>query len=273
MRNPAFSACGVGLVLLAGCSRNAPPPAVNSEMARSYETASKALTPNQQNTDEAVKTLAGARSKDPDNAMTAYLFAAALAKRKDWEGVSREIKAGNQAPHSVYYVDDSPFRVMRGLSTIRDLTRAVAAAAPALGVDKGADLLREVRAMGKKIAGTEPAGVVPVTGGGVVRQVADKALVSLYEKAGRASDADLARRLLSADKAWLDQVLAGAKAIEAKTDPSTLIRKHFTQEEWREYDNSRKVTPPVKAKLDAIKAEIDAIERPFAQKHLKSMPD
>jgi hypothetical protein len=261
------------LLVLTGCGRNAPPPAVNPDMARSYKAASEALRTSQGNTDDAVQALSKAKAQDQDNAMTAYLFAAALAKRKDWQGVSREIKAGNQAPHCVYYVDDTPFRVMPGMGSIRELARAAAAAAPSLGTDKGAELLTDMRVMAKKVAGAEPVGVVPVIVGGVVREISDKALVSLYTKEGRNADADRARTRQEADKAWLDGARADARAIEDKTDLSTLIRKHFTEEEWKEYDNGKHVTPAIKVRLDGIRDEVDSIERPLAQKLLKSMPD
>lgn len=256
-----------------GRAQNAPSP-VNPLMARALQAVcAHDLDPNRGNPARALQHLDLMRKKDPGNGFIAYLMAAAYAQKRDWAGAEREVAAGNRAAYHIQYVDRGPNRLYSGFARLRQLVRDCAAAAPSLGPDRGGQLLKETRVMAKRAAATEPRGLIPVLVGAALRGITDRALVQLYTGARRDKDAAIARRFEEVDRRWAEQLRNDARALVNKTDMEARARKHFTPKEWADLKAGRKVSPATLQKLAAITAEIDAVERPAADKALRSMPD
>lgn len=262
-----------GLLAVPGCGQK-PIAAVNPEAAKTYATVSfQYLNATSADPDAAIRAIQEQQKKIPGNAMDSYLLALAYEMKHDWESAANALKEGNRASSCVHYVEGGPMSVVPGYARLRQFVRDCAAAAPGLGVEKGAALLQDARRMAKKVAGAEPRGLIPVLVGAALRAIADRALVSLYEKAGRAEDTKKAQALQAADKQWSDRIRAEFKETMDKTDLETLIRKHFTEAEWAATKQGTVVTPETKAKFDAMQKEMDTFERPLAEKALKDMPD
>jgi hypothetical protein len=271
-----------GLLPAAGCHRGGVAAAdrsraVNPAFATAYVQACRNLTELNLNPDQAIRTLNPLRKQDTGNAMTPFLLAAAYARKQDWANVTRELGAGNKAPLCVQYLKSTgPFELNAAyFLTLNQLARDAAAAAPGLGVARGAALLQSLRKMAKKVAASEPQGLIPVVSGTKIRIIVDKPLVALYEKAGRTAEAQHARTVQEADKQWKQQAQSDFDpAFRQTADLGALsVRYGVTRDEIQAFDSGQNLSPETQRKFAAMTEFIAATEKPLAEKWLKTMPD
>jgi hypothetical protein len=272
-----------GMLPAAGCHRGGLSAAdrsraVNPVFAAAYvEVCTRDLTERRLNPDHAIKTLSPLRKQDPGNAMTSFLLAAAYARKQNWASVARELQAGNKAPSCVQYLKSTgPFELTAAcFPRLRQLARDGAAAAPGLGVARGAALLQSLRKMAKKVAASEPQGLVPMVSGAAIRAIVDKPLVALYEKAGRTAEAAHARRVQEADSQWSQKARSEFEPAFRQTgDLGALsVRYGVTRDEIQAFDSGQNLSPEAQRKFAAMTEFVDATEKPLAEKWLKTMPD
>jgi hypothetical protein len=270
------------LLPTAGCHRGGVAAAdrsraVNPAFAAVYVEACRDLTERSLNSDQAIRRLKPLRKQDPGNGMTPFLLAAAYARKQDWVSVTRELRAGNLAPRCILYLKSTgPFELYAVYcSRLRQLARDGAAAAPGLGVARGAVLLQSLRKMAKKVAAAEPQGLIPLVTGAAIRNIVDKPLVALYEKAGRTAEAARARRLREADSQWMQKARTDYEPSFRQTaDLGALcVRYGVTRDEIQVFDSGQKLSPETQRKFAAMTEFIDATEKPLAEKWIKTMPD
>jgi hypothetical protein len=131
--------------------------------------------------------------------------------------------------------------------------------------------------MAKRIASVEPASELWVLVAAWVRQIADRALVDLYDRNGRSTDAARARTLQSADSESAQKTRSDFEAAQSRLDTSdlsTLVRRYgLTNEELRAYERGGPLPPATRMKIDTMTREVDALEGPLVEKALKAMPD
>jgi hypothetical protein len=276
MRSPFIA---VSLLLsLVGCRGKAPSEPVNLDFSGTYQTASAHLQEASLKPDEAITALESLRKKETDNAMTAYLLADAYAKKQDWDRVLTELKRGNSIPACVQYVDEGIALewVYPGYARARDLARACASAAPGLGVERGAILLNEARAMAKHIAESEPRSSLGVLVGIALTAIVDKGLEDLYGRAGRMADAQQAAGRRRVFKEWGTGIKNEIKASMAGLGeelPNMVGRSGMTQEEFTAIlrVNHAKDASQKRA-VEALNKEIVQRERAIADRALMSWP-
>jgi hypothetical protein len=102
--------------------------------------------------------------------------------------------------------------------SLRQLGRDCAAAAPGLGVERGAALLQGVRGMAKRVASAQPRASLWVLTGISLLTIADRGLVQLYPAGAQTAAARKAAQLQAADQAWEKQARAILEAERAQLD-------------------------------------------------------
>lgn len=269
----------VCLLVLAGCNRkpevvHTPPPAVvNPAFAASYQSiANEKLRGANADPDAAIKTLNEILQKEPNNGFTLYLKAAACAVKGDWDQVTRNLEAGNQAAYCVYYQSDTlPNRKSACFPLLQDLAKACVEAAPTLEVEKGYALLQGIRGMAKRITGAEPPSTTNPFIAVSLRDTADKALIARSAQAGKKDEADKARQQQAADTAWKLVVI---KEVGPLLSTNKIMAKYgITPQEIDAMSTNRPLTPETRQKLEVMANEMEDAIKPVIEKLLQSMPD
>jgi hypothetical protein len=247
--------------------------AINPELFNAYQATAMTAGP-----DDAIRALQGLQKRDSRNALNHYLLAAALARKRNWTEVARELEAGNKAPEClIYRVNGTPFAPLPNMATLRQLARDCIAAAPGLGVDRGAALLQDVRGMSKRVATAEPRSSLHVLVAMATAAMADSALVRLYASQAASTPAKRARQLQAADQAWAKRAQATAQAELARSDyanPARLQARYgVTNEEMRALSAGGKPAAATQAKVDAMGRDFAAADRALADRMLQGMPD
>lgn len=266
------------LVGVCGCSGKRP-EYVNPEREKSVrEVTNIALNSKQTNSEGARQTLEHLSTQDSGNALTAYLRAAAAAKEKDWNGVQQALEEGNAAPKCIEYQKaETAFYVYPGLARIRTLARECCQAAPSLGPDKGGKLLTAVHQMGTRLTHLEPLGTTCALGGGGIRRMTDRAQVTLYEKRGKKTAAEQARKRYAADKAWFERTRAivdTESPLDFSLKSAAMAEKHgITQAELASFGEDGPLSADSMKKFASFLKEINTTERAIAEKVLKTLPN
>lgn len=128
--------------------------------------------------------------------------------------------------------------------------------------------------MAKRVVASEPPMDMYVLLGGSVRVIADKGLVSLYEKAGRSDDAARAHKLRDADTEWAKKASAEIKATAVSNPLRKRQKNHgITKAEVDAYMHGDPISDTTRRKLEAMTKEMDAIQRPLVQKWAEAMTE
>jgi hypothetical protein len=265
-------------VLPLGCRGKAIPVGpVNVEYAGIYGAVSRQhLVGSQPAPDKAIAALESLRKKEGDNAMTAYLLAAAFAKKQDWSRVATEIKTGNRAPACVYYVDDglSVYWNIAGFAVLRTLVRECAAVAPSLGEETGIGLLQDARLMAKRVASVEPPMVVGLLVGIALTAIVDKGIEDTYVKAGRVAEARQASQRRLAFREWSTGVKEKIKAtVKTEEMIDIMNRAGILQEEAEALEKDpHPRTEALRKKIEVANRDILAAERAHIKKAIETWP-
>jgi hypothetical protein len=226
---------------------------------------------------KALEALAVLRKKDPGNALNFYLAAAGLAFEHTWDKAAAMLEAGNKAPYCVHYHRGvGPNNHTPGFSTFRQFARECRDQAPVMDATQAAAILRGVRTMAAKVATTEPRQPLNLVIAVSLRAIVNPALVSVTPAGTPAAEA--ATRQLAADRdygqAMGEEViatfgdLAGTAAMLASAAKYGLTAEHLTAD-----DRGEPLPAAVKAKLVKLARAMEAKERPFLEKWLKTFPE
>jgi hypothetical protein len=262
----------LALTVTMGCGRRADKTAlVQPDAYKSYVRANQALISQPPRTDDAIALLESMLKDDPGNAMNHYGLAACFARQGNWDKVQQYLDSGNAAPRCRHYIWEGPYRPTPLYAAIRSSTDLMKQGGAAMDPNRAAAMFESVRGAGAKLMESgEPHETLGFLVGLSLWLRGQKWAEVSYRRAGRASEADEARRLFDAVTTWGKDAKSRLKALQPRILAASM--KYFAQQQAVAYIDGKEPETADIPRLQALRRETEDIEGSVLSEVLPRMP-